>query len=120
MTQLYYQADGKTTTTVYDPADRAIIGPSSPPHFGGFSSTITYKGISLDVLFSYACGNYIYNNDRLNVENPIYWFSGLSAENAARNGSNLEISLTFQALSVIFIRRQPDTLKKVTTCVCGT
>ena len=65
---------------MYDPDDRVIIGPSDPPHFGGFSSGWRYKGLSLDVLFSYAFGNYIYNNDRLNVENPIYWFSNLSAE----------------------------------------
>ncbi|MFI5133078.1 MAG: hypothetical protein ACHQEB_02025 [Chitinophagales bacterium] len=74
---LYYQKDGKTTTNVYDPDDRVIIGPTDPPQYGGFSSTWTYKGLSLDVLFSYAFGNYIYNNDRYNVENSIYWFSGL-------------------------------------------
>ena len=76
---LYYKADGKTKTNIYDPGDRALIGPTDPPHFGGFSSTWNYKGINLDVLFSYAFGNYIYNNDRLNVENSIYWFSNLSA-----------------------------------------
>jgi hypothetical protein len=75
---LYYKQDGKTTSNVYDPDDRVIIGPSDPTQFGGFSSSWNYKGIGLDVLFSYALGGYAYNNDRLNVENPIYWFSGLS------------------------------------------
>ena len=75
---LYYQKDGKTTTNVYDPNDRVIIGPSDPPNFGGFSTGVNFRGFEVDVLFSYAFGNSIYNNDRLNVENPIYWFSSLS------------------------------------------
>jgi len=75
---LYYKKDGKTTTNIYDPDDRVIIGSSDPPHFGGFSTSWNYKGIGLDVLFSYAFGAYTYNNDRYNVENPIYWFSNLS------------------------------------------
>jgi TonB-dependent starch-binding outer membrane protein SusC len=74
---LYYDLDGKTTN-VYDPENRAIIGPIDPPHFGGFGTTVNFQGIELNVLFSYAFGSYIYNNDRVNVENPIYWYSGLS------------------------------------------
>jgi TonB-linked SusC/RagA family outer membrane protein len=75
---LYYKKDSKTTTNIYDPNDRALIGPTDPPHYGGFSTAVNFKGLELDVLFSYAFGNYIYNNDRVNVENPIYWFSELS------------------------------------------
>ena len=77
---LYYKKDGKTTTNIYDPDDRVITGVTDPPNFGGFSSSWNYKGIGLDVLFSYAFGAYAYNNDRLNVENPIYWFSNISAD----------------------------------------
>ena len=77
---LYFKKDGKTTTNIYDPEDRVLIGPSDPPNFGGFSSSWNYKGVALDVLFSYAFGGYTYNNDRLNVENPIYWYSNLSAD----------------------------------------
>lgn len=76
---LYFKADGKTTTNIYDPADRVILGTVDPPYFGGFGTTITYKGIALDVLFSYAYGALAYNNDRLNVENSIYWYSNLAA-----------------------------------------
>ncbi len=76
---LYFKKDGKTTSTVYDPDDRILVGPIDPPNFGGFGTTLNYKGIALDVLFSYAWGAQTYNNDRLNVENSIYWFSNLSA-----------------------------------------
>jgi TonB-linked SusC/RagA family outer membrane protein len=76
---LYYKKDGKNTTNIYDPEDRVLVGSIDPPHFGGFSNTFNYKGLSLDVLFSYAYGNHVYNNDRVNVENPIYWYSNLSS-----------------------------------------
>jgi len=76
---LYFKKDGKSTTNIYDPDDRVIVGSSDPPNFGGFSTTWNYKGISLDVLFSYAYGAYTYNNDRYNVENSIYWFSNLAS-----------------------------------------
>jgi TonB-linked SusC/RagA family outer membrane protein len=75
---LYYKKDGKTTTNIYDPDDRVIIGSTDPPNYGGFSTTWSYKGISLDVLFSYAYGGYAYNNDRSNVETGGYWFSNLA------------------------------------------
>ncbi len=76
---LYFKPDGKTTTNVYDPDDRVLVGPIDPPNFGGFGTTLNYKGVMLDVLFSYAWGAQSYNNDRLNVENSIYWYSNLSA-----------------------------------------
>ncbi len=75
---LYYKKDGKTTTNVYDPADRVLLGPSDPPYFGGFASTINVKGFEVSALFSYAFGHELYNNDRVQVENPIYWYSNLS------------------------------------------
>ena len=56
-----------------------LIGVIDPPNFGGFGTTLNYKGIALDVLFSYAWGAQSYNNDRLNVENSIYWYSNLAA-----------------------------------------
>lgn len=76
---LYRKTDG-TITEVYDPNDRVIVGSYETPYFGGFGSTITYKGISLTGLFSYVIGNQIFNNDRTNVENPAYIFDNLSAD----------------------------------------
>jgi TonB-dependent starch-binding outer membrane protein SusC len=77
---LYYKADGKTTTNIYDPADAAIVGSFDPKGFGGFGATINYKGIELSALFNYQYGNKIYNNARADVENPQYWFSNLSRD----------------------------------------
>lgn len=77
---LYLAKDGKTTTKVYDPNDRVITGTYDPPHFGAFGSNLTYKGISLGILFNYMKGHHIYNNDRANVENPAYVVSNMSRE----------------------------------------
>lgn len=73
----YRKLDG-TITETYDPSDNVIAGTIDPPHWGGISTNLNYKGIELDVLFSYAFGNVIYNNDRTNVENPTYWYSRLA------------------------------------------
>lgn len=75
---LYYKKDGKTTTNIYDPADRVLLGTTDPPYYGGFTNTFNIKGFELSVLFSYAFGQHLYNNDRVQVENPIYWYSNLS------------------------------------------
>lgn len=72
---LYYKKDGKTITNIYDPSDAVIVGTVDPPSFGGFGTGISYKGVELSALFTYAFGSVVYNNDRFNVEYPGYWFS---------------------------------------------
>lgn len=73
----YLAADGKLTET-YDPADAQIAGQFDPKGFGGFGTTISFKGFELSALFNYQYGHKIFNNMRSDVENPQYWFSGLS------------------------------------------
>ncbi|MBS1742795.1 MAG: TonB-dependent receptor [Bacteroidetes bacterium] len=77
---LYYTKDGKGTTQVYDPGDRVFFGTADAPYYGGITNTFNYKGIELEVFWIYSFGNEIYNNDRLNVENPAYLVSGLSKD----------------------------------------
>lgn len=76
---LYYDLTGKVTST-YDPADNAYLGTSDAPYFGGINNTFNYKGIELQIFWVYALGNEVYNNDRLNVENPGYTASQLSKD----------------------------------------
>jgi TonB-dependent starch-binding outer membrane protein SusC len=76
---LYYKADGKTITNVYDPNDKVIAGTYDPPHFGAFSTLFQVKGFELSAQFTYMFGHHIYNNDRQNVENPAYVISNVSA-----------------------------------------
>ncbi len=77
---LYYKADGKTTTEVYDPNDKVIVGTFDPPHFGAFNTVLNFKGIELSAQFTYMYGHKIYNNDRQNVENPAYVISNVSVD----------------------------------------
>lgn len=77
---LYYTADGKGTTHTYDPADRTFFGTADAPYYGGITNTFNYRGVELEVFWIFSLGNEIYNNDRLNVENPAYLVSGLSKD----------------------------------------
>lgn len=76
---LYYMKDGVTTTNIYDPSDAVIVGTVDPPQFGGFGTTLSWKGIELNALFTYTLGGLAYNNDRVNVEYPGYWFSRVAS-----------------------------------------
>ncbi len=76
---LYRKLDG-SITEVYNPADRVIVGSYETPYFGGFGTSLSYKGLEFSTLFSFVMGNKIFNNDRNNVENPDYLFDNLSRE----------------------------------------
>lgn len=53
---------------VVDNYDLVVIGRGQPIHTGGFNNNISYKGISLNVLFEWSYGNKIYNANRLMFE----------------------------------------------------
>lgn len=76
---IFLDLEGKQTET-YSAANRVISGSFETPYFGGFGSTINYKGIELSAFFSFVKGNEIYNNDRANVENPQYLDDNLIKE----------------------------------------
>ncbi len=77
---LYYKADGKTITNVYDPNDAVIVGCFDPKGFGGFGTSVRFRDWELSALFTYQYGFDIYNQARVDVENPQYWFSNLSRD----------------------------------------
>ncbi len=59
---LYYKKDGKITN-VYSDNDRvAEFGTFNAPWIGGFNSAVSYKGFTLDVLFSFQEGFKRFNN----------------------------------------------------------
>ena len=55
----------KTTSLTF--ADRAILGTSMPTWFGGFGSTLTWKGFDFDFLFRFSGGNSIVNITRQEI-----------------------------------------------------
>ena len=58
----YVDATKNATTSNVTTAQRAIIGSASPKGFGSFSTSLTYKGFSLDAQFNYQYGNIVYDN----------------------------------------------------------
>jgi hypothetical protein len=58
--QWYSDANKTKTTTL--PSYREIIGQAMPKGFGSFSTTFSYKGLSLDIQFNYQYGHTVYDN----------------------------------------------------------
>lgn len=57
---LWYTDETRTeTTSIYNDAERVIVGQSTPKYFGGVGSTFSFKGFSLDFLFYYSGGNLV-------------------------------------------------------------
>jgi hypothetical protein len=51
------------TTTTYDDADYYLCGTSLPDAYGGFSTSLTWRGFDLSVDFSYQIGGQVYDGD---------------------------------------------------------
>ncbi|WP_210463951.1 SusC/RagA family TonB-linked outer membrane protein [Rufibacter roseolus] len=75
----YLTKDGEITEQ-YDPADRVLAGSTQVPFFGGFGSSLNFRGFEVNAFFSFVKGNKIYNNERSNIINPTYLWDNLSAE----------------------------------------
>lgn len=55
---------GRTTTSVYGNATYYYVNKSSLPKvYGGFNTSLSWKGIDLSAVFAYSIGGYIYNRD---------------------------------------------------------
>ena len=70
---LWYTKDGRITN-VYDEGDKVMTGKSSiAPWQGGFGTTLTWKGLSLNAQFTWVGKRWMYNNDRFYQEsNGLY------------------------------------------------
>lgn len=58
----YTDATKKTTSGNFADAQRVIIGSASPKGFGSFSTTLSWKTLTLDAQFNYQYGNLVYDN----------------------------------------------------------
>lgn len=70
--QWYYTAkDGSRQITEdyssLTPDDKVKVGSSLPKLSGGFQSDLSWKNLSLSMLFSYAIGGKLYNNDKISM-----------------------------------------------------
>jgi TonB-dependent starch-binding outer membrane protein SusC len=69
-----------TVTETYSANDRVIVGSLEVPFFGGFGTTLNYKGIEVSSFFSFIKGNHVFNNDLVNVTNPAYYEDNMALE----------------------------------------
>ncbi|SMG25527.1 TonB-linked outer membrane protein, SusC/RagA family [Marivirga sericea] len=67
--QMFINKDGNLSYTE-NFEDGYVAGSAIPTHFGGWSNTFSYKGLSLDVFFQYQYGNMAYNGDLYNLLGP--------------------------------------------------
>ena len=74
----YLKKDG-TTTMVFSPDDATYQGTSDAPWFGGLTSSWSYKGIDLSAQLNFFLKRFLYNNDRINVTNPSYFYDNMDA-----------------------------------------
>lgn len=77
---IYIKPDGTSTEVYNDAADRQEFGTRVAPYYGGVTNKFNYRGIELSALLTYSFGNFVYNNDRVNVEDPSYFYDNLSAD----------------------------------------
>src|SRR6202000_1605694 len=64
------------TTTYSASYNQNAFGTAIAPWNGGFGTTLTYKGLSFDVLFSYQKGAIKTNNTAFFLENPVSFEAG--------------------------------------------
>ncbi len=58
---LWYTDSSHKSTTNTPPSYREIIGHAAPKGFGSFSTSVSYKGLSLAAQFNYQYGNLVYD-----------------------------------------------------------
>lgn len=75
---LYQDLNGNVTN-IYTPNDRRIFKPRNAPYFGGFTNNFSYKNVTLSLFFNWVAGNEVYNNERVNIENPTFFVDGMAA-----------------------------------------
>ena len=75
-----YTKRDKTVTNIYSVNDRVILGTSDAPYFGGISTTVSYKGLDVGAQLNFFFGRDVFNNDRVNVTDPSYFFDNMSVD----------------------------------------
>lgn len=80
---VWYDKEGNLTED-YSEDDAVNIAPNSPRYHGGFTNTLTYKGLELRVFFTFAQGQNIFNVARTSLDNPTKISRGSVSTNALR------------------------------------
>jgi TonB-linked SusC/RagA family outer membrane protein len=69
-----YQLNGRNVVYDYDDADYKIIADLNPKFYGGLNTSVSWKGLSLDLGFTYRIGGYTYDGAEKDVaDDGYYW-----------------------------------------------
>jgi hypothetical protein len=74
---LYYKGDG-TVSESFENSDFGFQGTTDAPWFGGFGTSVGYKGFELSAQFNFFKGREVFNNDLANLMEPSYYTDNLS------------------------------------------
>lgn len=80
---LWRTLNGELTET-FDLNDRVADKSATPRFFGGLTNTLTYKGLTLSMLFTFSQGKYIMNIARTSLDNPTKTNNGSASSNSLR------------------------------------
>lgn len=75
-----FEFKGRGATYTYSKANRIIIGNGTPKMFGGFTSDLEYKGISLNLNFIYKLGGDLYDGAYKDVADDGYYWERIRSQ----------------------------------------
>ncbi len=80
-----FEFNGRGATYDYDKANYTVIGNGIPDMAGGFSTSVSYKGIELGLNFIYKLGGKLYDGAYKDVADDGYYWERIRSENYYKN-----------------------------------
>ncbi len=77
--------NGKGATYNYKAANQKIIGTATPKVYGGFNTSVTWKGLSLGLNFIYKLGAKLYDGAEKDIDDDGYYWERIRSANVAKN-----------------------------------
>ncbi|WP_293299794.1 TonB-dependent receptor [Pedobacter sp. UBA4863] len=80
-----FMHNGRLATNDFNKANRVIIGDGTPDAYGGFNTDLSYKGLSLGLVFNYKIGGDIYDGAYKDVADDGYYWERIRAQSVYDN-----------------------------------
>ncbi|MGN1245372.1 MAG: SusC/RagA family TonB-linked outer membrane protein [Muribaculaceae bacterium] len=80
-----FEYNGRGATYDYDNANYTIIGNATPKVYGGINTSVSYKGISLGLGFTYKIGGQLYDGAYKDVADDGYYWERIRSANYCKN-----------------------------------
>lgn len=80
-----FEFNGRGATYDYDNANYTIIGNATPKVYGGINTSVSYKGFSLSLGFTYKIGGQLYDGAYKDVADDGYYWERIRSANYCKN-----------------------------------